>query len=143
MPLLALGTSNSGGAIGSGIDRRRSARGIAVAAGVVPMPAAVIGITAVAGGVVAVPAGVAVAVPAAVRVMAAGLIAGVVGVMALPAVSGPVVMLQTVNIPAGLVLHLVKPLPFPRIQAAVGPEPVLHPVNAGLFPVQIAGFAPG
>jgi hypothetical protein len=52
-------------------------------------------------------------------------------------------MFQAVNVPAGLVLHLVEPLPLPGRQAAIGQHPLLSPIDATLFPFQVAGFPTG
>ncbi|OGR26245.1 MAG: hypothetical protein A2139_13145 [Desulfobacca sp. RBG_16_60_12] len=61
-------------------------------------------------------------------------------VIATPACGGPVVMFQAINVPAGLVLHLVEPLPLPGRQATVSLHPLLGSLDATLFPFQISRF---
>jgi hypothetical protein len=56
---------------------------------------------------------------------------------------GSIIIFQAIDVPAGLVLHLVQPLPLASRQVAVGRHPVLSTIDATLFPVQVTGFSRG
>jgi hypothetical protein len=95
-----------------------------------PLISGIIGIATPTAVVIAAPTGVRMPAPAVVTIVT-------------PAFGGPAIIFQATDVPAGLVLHLVKPLPLPGGEVAVGPHPVLGGLDAALFPFQTPGFPRG